>query len=313
MIIDAHAHIAYYKLYPEFFLGQLIDDLAESLIPKVPEKNSGVIKTQLFRMARTFLRDIDCKNLVKQMDKAEIDKSVLLILDGGLKLGEAEYEIEEIFEHYYQILKKYPGRFIVFGGVDPGRGARGLELFKKGISQYGFKGLKLYPPMGYRMNDEKLDDYYKICEINHLPVLIHTGPSLPNLNNEFADPAFIFEVAGRYPTINFILAHSGFRLKDASVQSALSLPNVYLDLSGFQKQFKTIDQRLIDSLAPIFQKEFNHKILFGTDWPMFNLMSPSVNFVNIMKQVFENIKNDKVEGGLENIFYKNALKALALT
>jgi predicted TIM-barrel fold metal-dependent hydrolase len=312
MIIDVHTHIAYYKLFPESFLAQVVDDLAESLMPQFPGNGTNIKKAQLLKLAKTFLRDKDCKKLIKQMDKAEIEKSVLLIMDGGLKLGEAQYPIEEIFEHYYQVLKKYPGRFVVFGGVDPGRGTRGLELFKKGIYQYGFKGLKLYPPMGYRMSDERLDDYYKICEANHLPVLIHTGPSLPTLDNKFANPALILEVAGRYPNINFILAHSGFRIKDAPVQEALSLPNVYLDLSGFQTQFKTIDQNMIDALSPIFQIKFNHKILFGTDWPMFNMMSPTVNFVNMIKQLFAEVENDKADGSLENVLYKNALEALAL-
>ncbi|XVN14348.1 amidohydrolase family protein [Pseudomonas corrugata] len=45
-------------------------------------------------------------------------------------------------------------------------------------------------------------------------------------------------------------------------------PNVYLDLSGAQH---AIDARgNSPMLTTLFQSEINHKIIFGTDWPINN-------------------------------------------
>ena len=76
-------------------------------------------KNIALKLLNGFLNDKDCKRMIQQMDNAGIDKSVLLIIDGGLGMGEAALSIEEIYELYFNVLKLYPERLLVFAGMDP--------------------------------------------------------------------------------------------------------------------------------------------------------------------------------------------------
>jgi uncharacterized protein len=298
MIIDIHAHLAYHSIYPDGFLSEMFIGLQEKE------------KSKLRKVLPLLLRDKDGSNYLKQMDNAGIDKAVFLIMDAGIGLGEASLSIEEIYELHYHIIKKNPDRFIAFGGIDPRRGKEGLDLFKKGIFDYGFKGLKLYPPMGFAMDDERLLPFYDICNKHNLPVLIHTGPSLKILKNEFADPLSIAKIAQKYPDVKFILAHAGYNLTTKLSELVLNSKNIYLDIAGFRsKYFNTNSDAEFSFIIQIFKGELNKKILFGTDWPLFNLMHPVTREIEQLKHLAEssNISNNEID----NIFYKNALHLLS--
>jgi predicted TIM-barrel fold metal-dependent hydrolase len=309
MIIDIHAHLALNKIYPSSFITGM---LTNTVSPSAELAKASTIQ-QIIRFSRIILNDENGANLISQMDKAGISKTVLLIVDGGLALGEAELTLEEIFAIHHNVLRNFPQRVIVFGGVDPRRGDMGFRLFKKGVFDYGFKGLKLYPPMGFAMNDERLDKYYSLCSDFNLPVLIHTGPSHDFLQNELADPKNIIETAKKFKNIKFILAHAGFSLNTPSVQLATSLPNIYCDIAGFYKKFKLVDIDKMDMLEKIFHKSINQKILFGTDWPLFNIVSTLKGQVDIIHKLHNKVKKNYSKEALDNIMFRNALSVLSIT
>lgn len=297
MYIDIHSHIGYSKIYPDAYTAGMLDGFSQFPPEKIRKLIAG------------FLRDKDCSEFVKQMDAAGIEKSVLLILDGGLGLSEPELSLDEIFRLHHDVLKAYPDRFIVFGGVDPRRGQAGFELFKKGILDYGFRGLKLYPPMGFSLSDERLIPYFDLCQQHKLPVLIHTGPSLSTLQNEFAEPATYFEVIEKYSGIDFILAHMGFRLEDPVIRKMLALKNVSLDITGFQTM--PGEENIIEMLKPIFKEDVNEKILFGTDWPLFNLVRPIHYHIKLIRSAFEQVKGTVPADAFDKLMYKNAARILS--
>jgi predicted TIM-barrel fold metal-dependent hydrolase len=298
MIIDIHSHIAYAPIYPEHFLSGMFTGL------------SGNEKNKLSKLLPVFLKDINGSVFLKQMDLAGIDKTVLLIIDGGIALGEAKLSIEEIYKIHFDILIKNPDRFIVFAGIDPRRGQVGFDLFRKGIEEYSFKGLKLYPPLGVSMNDNKLYPYYEYCQNNKLPVLIHTGASQENLRNELANPLFIRPIAEKYPGVTFILAHAGFGLNVELVQLIENTNNIYIDIAGFQSKYQKVDERMKNELSILFSNEkINRKVLFGTDWPLFNFMHPVSRQVEQIKEL-SSVCNGRVINALENILFENARKVL---
>jgi predicted TIM-barrel fold metal-dependent hydrolase len=299
MYIDIHTHIACYQLYPETYLAGMLRS----------ESGHGDNKANL--AVQLLLKDKNCEAMLRQMDAAGVDKAVLLVLDGGVGLGEAGITIDEIFALHYRVLQSHPDRFIVFGGVDPRRGMAGFDLFKKGVFDYGFRGMKLYPPMGYAINDESLLPFYEICNQLQLPVLIHTGPSLPILHNEFAQPATFQSILESYTNINFILAHQGYRLKDPVIQQLIRLDNVYLDISGFQMLNYKADE-IRENLKMIFLKNYNKKILYGSDWPLFNLFRPLNKDIDVLKAIFEEVKNDVPVNALNNVMHDNAKRVLGL-
>ncbi|MHB8061203.1 MAG: amidohydrolase family protein, partial [Ruminiclostridium sp.] len=275
MIIDIHSHIAYHKLYPAAFLDEITEDIKKEIIQDTSLKEENSI---LKRILLSNLNDLDCSRLIKQMDQASIDKSILLIPDLGYALGEAKFSFEEIHKSYYDISKKYPERFIIFSGIDPRRGQQGYDQFEKSITEYGFKGLKLYPPCGFQINDPTLFPYYEICNKFGLPVLIHTGKTLKAISFKSKYPDCIIEAASKFKNVNFILGHAGARDHETGIMLARENDNIYLDISSFQTDLKAPEllKQKFESLA----KNIAGKILFGTDWPIYILSGDQKKWVD---------------------------------
>jgi len=70
----------------------------------------------------------------------------------------------------------YPQQVIPFIHIDPRREGV-MDLLKHYVEQKGFKGVKLYPPIGYYPYDPLLmNEVYPYCEEKNLPVLVHGSP-----------------------------------------------------------------------------------------------------------------------------------------
>lgn len=291
MIIDFHSHIAFHKIYPENFLKGLFED-----------SNNPINKEKLLKILKSFLKDLNGVKFIKQMDKANVKKSVLLIIDHCDYIGQSELSIEANYLLHKMILETYPDRLVVFAGVHPNTKGS-FELLKKGIENYGFSGIKLYPPFGYKLTDHRLIECYEYANQNKLPILSHTGYSTKGLCNDFADPKYFDELSLKYPHAKFIMAHAGIKLSDPTIRRLLKRDNVFADISGFL----TANEE--DKLL-IFSEEFSDKLLFGSDFPIVGLMNSLKNIVDELNKIFENYGNNNTEVW-EKIMFKNAEKILS--
>jgi predicted TIM-barrel fold metal-dependent hydrolase len=70
-----------------------------------------------------------------------------------------------------------------------------------------------------------------------------------------------------FRTVNFVLGHGGSHYVDDCAMMAAFRPNVYLEFSGFQRAGAL--KAALARLAGLFDRGLNHKILFGTDFPVF--------------------------------------------
>ncbi len=295
MIIDVHSHLAWHKIFPSRFMQEVADSInAES------EEQRAVIH----HIIRAGLSDAAGNKFIRKMDEAGIDKAVLLIADFGIALGEPDIRLEDMFLLHKEVRDMHPERFMVFGGVDPARGITGVELFEKSITEYGFNGLKLYPPCGFELDDQRLYPLYEICNSLSLPVLTHTGPSLSSLRTEKRYPETILAVSEKFKKINFILAHAGARDCETTLEVVAKRNNVFFDISTYQR-FMTQDE--LRFWMNKFCNKCPDRILFGTDWPMFLLSATQ-------KQLVQNIKmlDGLTSGDLERIFFKNASYVLSI-
>ena len=303
-MIDIHCHMAFSKIYSEYFIDGIVKELNNSFEDK--EKNNtnwNLVKTLVINV----LSDAEGKKLIKQMDEAGIEKSVLLIADLFYNTDEDNNgeKIKWIHKFHYDFLQKYPDRFIIFSGVDPRRGEKGIELFKKSIEEYKFKGLKLYPPCGFEIDDIALTEYYELCRFYHLPVLIHTGPSLKDMYLSKKYPLTIKIIANKFKEVNFILAHSGILYFNEGLELAKEYNNIYLDISGFQKESNNIES--IKNKMKILFKEIPKKVIFGSDWPLYNFNISQKKWIRYIKDNCGLTSND-----YENLFNENAKKILKL-
>jgi len=302
-IVDAHSHIASLDFIPQVF----VEGVARNIAASLEARGMAIPVSRLIDRIAATLQDPDGVQQIAEMEAAGISRSVLLIPDftqvpGGLRLS-----IEEIFLAHRELVERNPGRFVVLGGVDPRWGRDGLELFERSVRDWGFAGLKLYPPCGYSPSDERLFPFYEICAARSLPVLLHTGPTSPALSFDYSSPFHLDLAARSFPGVNFILAHGAVHHVEDCALLCEYRPNVYLDISGLQGKLAV--DRETRQYRHLFHRGLSHKILFGTDWPLFRMQVDQKGFVA------ELLGEDGLLAGLpqgdrELIFHKNVERLL---
>lgn len=261
-IIDGHTHIASTRFLPSEFLSGVVDNMMERarLLPVAPSRARVVEQTH------AQFQDHDASRMLRGMAAAGVASAIVLLPDLTYALRGEALSIEEMYKAHAEILRSSGDRLIVFAGVDPRWGSDGFALFVRGIEKYGFRGLKLYPPCGYSADSPLLTPYYEYCQEHALPVLLHVGPSSPALSSREALPMHVDEPARRYPKIPFILAHGAVNYVEECVNLCKYRPNVYLDLSGAQVEAPDAERE--QRLRRLFSLGINHKIIYGTDWPI---------------------------------------------
>jgi predicted TIM-barrel fold metal-dependent hydrolase len=275
-IIDCHCHIASEEHTPKSF----IEGSVANMVAALSAQGVPVTARKLTAMFQSKIQDPHCDTLVAEMAEAGIEKSVLLIADFSYALKDCVLTIEESFDKHRDVLLRHPGKFEVFGGVDPRWGKDGLALFERSLVEFGFRGFKIYPPCGYSPSDPALFPFYELCAHHQVPVLVHIGPTSPVLDFSISSPFLLDTAARLFPSVNFILAHGAISFVEECVMMCRFRPNVYLDISGYQTTLG------FDPAAGVVKKivslGINHKVLFGTDWPVFRLQGEQKSFVEVL-------------------------------
>jgi uncharacterized protein len=127
----------------------------------------------------------------------------------------------------------------------------------------GAIALKIHPVHGgFEARDRMLYPAYAWAEERRLPVIVHCGTStFSGSVNAYADPVLLDDVFRDFPGLTVVLAHGGRGWwYDAAAFTALSRPNVWLEVSGLPPQrLQDCHRRSLRRLAD--------KMVFGTDWP----------------------------------------------
>lgn len=91
--------------------------------------------------------------------------------------GKVPRAYEEQLEELGQLKKTY-SQILPFIHIDPRREGV-LDLLKRSVEDWGFKGVKLYPPLGYFPYDDRMYPIYEYCQTNGLPIIAHCSPFNP--------------------------------------------------------------------------------------------------------------------------------------
>ncbi|MGD2088857.1 MAG: amidohydrolase family protein [Candidatus Aminicenantes bacterium] len=276
-IIDAHVHIPSDRYLPGSFTSPIIDNMYSAVSKYAPTVKRETIADTY----KKNLSDHECDELIKEMNQSGVEQTILLLPDFTYQLKDTPHNIDEMIENHVRVLEKYPDRFYLFVGIDPRWGEKGQGIFKKYLEERKIHGLKVYPPCGYFPTDEGLTPYYQLCTEHRLPVIFHTGPTSPVFKSKYSEIRYIDEVAHQYPEVNFILAHGGVMNVDEAVLLCAFRPNVYLDISGFLASLAASGP--MDALRSLFKRKINHKIIFGTDWPILGFKNTYANIVRKFK------------------------------
>ena len=160
---------------------------------------------------------------------------------------------------------------IPFASIDPRRGAEGVRMARRLITDYKVKGFKFHPSVQeFFPNDRMAYPLYEVIAEAKLPALFHTGqtgvgagtPGGGGIRLKYSNPLHLDDVAADFPDMPIILAHPSFPWQEEALSVATHKPQVYIDLSGWSpKYFPPILVQYANTLL-------KNKILFGSDYPV---------------------------------------------
>lgn len=302
-VIDAHCHLASMKANPEdFFIG-----IARGMAVKAAASGQNISENSFKKILLSQQCDDYGDALVKQHREAGINHAVLLAPDFSYAFGRvAKYK--EVLEHHIEVCKRHKGHFILFAGIDPRWGDDGYHYFESLLKRGLCHGLKLYPPCGYSMSAKECFPLYELCKKYSVPVLYHSGPTSPSLSFKFCDPFDIDDAAMMFPEVNFIAAHGAVNLWQSFVLLAKYRPNVYLDISGFPSSETAGNGSWKSHLKRVFSCGINHKLIFGSDWPVFRGKG---DFKSLLNDVFSTEDGEPLsESESKQITSENIIRVL---
>jgi predicted TIM-barrel fold metal-dependent hydrolase len=306
MIIDVHTHLSDY------------DSVAQPFWDGWVEVGALMVNRPLEKVQRRLpdFWDISGDMIVKDMDAAGIDKSVLLAVDWGLArhLGEPKLSIDKINRVFVDATEKYPQRLIAFAGIDPRR-SKAAELVDRFLREWKMKGIKLHSAAGFYPNDKACYPIYEKALEYGVPVLLHTGEVLKPLYFKYCRPIYVQEVAMDFPDLPIILAHTGGCWYSEAVAICNNATNVYLDLALWQRrllrplEFYRALRTLLDSVSW-------QRVLFGSDYPYLKLLINQERWVKAFTEIPDSVKEHGIkftDEEITGIMGGNAAKILGLT
>ena len=266
LIIDAHCHIWDKDLMSDELI-KIIYDICK-----------------LYNFNPDDLVNGTADRLIKEMDEAGIDKTVLLGLDYDfLFRGKVSYKFYN--DYVANIIKEHPDRFIGLAGIDPRRGKEAIQELDRCIEELGLKGVKITPLTGFYPDDPLFYPFYERVDELGVIILCHTGEGPPGTYLKYCNPIYVDKVAVDFPDIKIIMAHIGSPWTSEAISVATKNFNVYIDISAWEPVLKLAPFAFFQTLIEAKLTCGIDKILFGTDWPLFTSMVSLKEWVEAIKKM----------------------------
>jgi len=243
---------------PQSLRASGIETISETLRSMTQEQLINFLCQQM----EGFPRDMD--EFVKALDSAGVRASALHNFDEENATGEAPVPNDKVAD----ILKRYPGRFIGFVGVNPHKGRAAVDEIDRCINQLGLHAVALRPFMhGIYANDPKYFPIYARCEELGVPVWLHTSANWTTQRRmDYGRPIYLDDACIKFPKLKLIAGHGGWPWVNEMVVLAWRHENLYLDISAYRPKHLTTPGSGWEMLLHFGNTTIQDKILFGSDW-----------------------------------------------
>ena len=231
----------------------------------------------------------------------DFDGSVAALIDLYSKVGVDKCLVQSVATTPAQVqsinnfiadsVKGYPELFVGFCSLHPSMSKKEIEVEIDRALSLGLKGIKLHPDFQeFKIDDRNAYNIYEVAE-GRLPILFHTG----DFRYEWSSPFRLARALKDFPELIVIGAHfGGWSEWEDGVKHLADLENVYVDTSSS-----------LYTLTPKQAKEYINaftpdRVLFGTDYPMWNIE----NELKYMEAI------DLTDDERNKIMYRNACRLL---
>jgi predicted TIM-barrel fold metal-dependent hydrolase len=158
-----------------------------------------------------------------------------------------------------ELIRPHPDRFVGVAWINPNTGSDALRDLERAATQHGFRGIKLQPILhAFSPMQAHVRQVVDLAAQLGLVVIVHTGDA------PYALPWEVGELAARYPSTTFSMAHMGLTVMtyvEAAIRVAAGLNNVVLETAGMNFFRKIRDA--VQTIGP-------ERVLWGSDAPVLN-------------------------------------------
>jgi len=155
------------------------------------------------------------KNLIDYYPEGS--RFVILPMDFEyMRAGNIKEDIVQQHDKLAELARQHPEVVIPFAHIDPRRGDA-LKMLVDLFDEHGFKGVKIYPTLGYKPNHPTLmNEIYPYMMKKNIPLMAHCSKGSVNIRTwckedayDCAHPRHYVSVMKKYPDLRICLAHFG--------------------------------------------------------------------------------------------------------
>ena len=249
-----------------------------------------------------------CEMVLKSMEKYSIDKAIV----SNLQSTECDHYCKVLPEENQVLQIESLKKTVEFARNNKGKIFAALwckpllekpdldfvQLIEENLDVV--KALKFHPyHSSVCFNDYRIQAFLDVAKNFHLPVITHTG------SGGYDNCDLVYEVAKKYPEINFIMAHLGLETDNIhAISLCAKQKNLFGDTAWVP----------IKNVIKFIEKCGSEKILFGTDNPIDGKDTYSQNKKGEPSIYLDYFKNsEKISSSdYENLMGKNALRVFNL-
>jgi predicted TIM-barrel fold metal-dependent hydrolase len=222
------------------------------------------------------------------MKKNGIDKSIIHMIDMDYAFGANTLMSFKDQLQFYIELNQEP-EFISFLGIDLRRDDHDvLEVFKLAANHKC--GVKLYPPLGFNIENYVDKFYWALANEAKTPVTVHGSKGGIGKNSKYSHPSNLLDLLFKYPEFHLCVAHGGgefTRWTKILENWFMDFPYLVID-TAFHSDVIYKNEWYVKNLNS-FVDRYPTKVLLGTD---FSIFLAFYGFTKFIKEIKKGLKKN---------------------
>lgn len=162
-----------------------------------------------------------------------------------------------------ELAAAHPARFVGAHSVDPGAGTTGIDAARSALGESWCVALHSHThSFGRRFDHPDYSPYYELCAEHGVPFVMQAGASGGNFPHECGHPEGIAAPATMFPSVPFVLSHTGAPWVAETIAAASEYANVHVGTATHPPRRWPAD------LVRFISGPGATKALFGTGFPL---------------------------------------------
>jgi predicted TIM-barrel fold metal-dependent hydrolase len=177
------------------------------------------------------------ESMVAKMDEAGVEKVFITQCKMWSYRNKWMY-MDTRLEDVTPYLERYPDRFVALAGYNPFRIKESLGEIERAVNEHGFKGVYIHIyGFDIPLHDAKMYPLYAKCAELDIPVSMQVGHVLEAMPSEHARPIYLDRIAGDFPELKMVGAHTGWPWVEELISVCYKWDNVYFGVDAWMPKY----------------------------------------------------------------------------